>query len=143
MWKPGVNEKNVEAVRTMYHEGYTEEQLSSSFQIDLETIDKILEGSIMETVGGPLRPLPLQGCNPRRYPSERNKRQFAQAVLKRAKAILERDDFTRLANYNGLTVGEADSSCYNLEYLDEQEQCRRYSVELRRQAEGASGTESD
>jgi hypothetical protein len=84
------------------------EILVSEFGVPADTVVKVLDGEVEPYIGGPLRALPLQGCNPDHAESTRNRQRFVRGVLLEAMIALAPEEFAVFSNFNGMTVNEAE-----------------------------------
>ena len=110
--------------------------LATEFRIAEEVVNKILDGEIEPYVGGPLRPLPLQGCNPKYLESTRNRQRFVKGVIMEARLSLSDEEFAIFANFNGMTLDEAEAHLENMGAVRDRSDSTRYRSILRRHAEG-------
>lgn len=113
-------------------------ELATEFNSTPEIINKILDGEILPFAGGPLRPLPLQGCNPRYLEATRNRQRFVRGVIQRAYAILTATDFETFANSHGMTLSEAQFYLRNLGATNDRLNSERYCSVVKRHAAGQS-----
>lgn len=122
----------------LQNEQVVAEELATEFNTTAEIINKILDGEILPFVGGPLRPLPLQGCNPRFLEATRNRQRFVRGVVQRAHAILGEEEFEIFANSHGMTLSEANFYLRNLGASNDRLNAERYRSVIRRHAAGQS-----
>ncbi len=112
------------------------EELATEFNTTPEIVAQVLDGEIMQAAGGPLRPLPLQGCNPKYLEATRNRQRFVRGVVQRAYAILTEEQFEVFANSHGMTMTEAKFYLRNLGASSDQLNNKRYRGVLLRHAAG-------
>lgn len=129
-------------IRNKFYDGVSIEALMSDHCMSLHALTQILDGHYMPYAGGPLRVLPLQGCNPKYLESTRNRQRFVRGVIKRAAEILDADDFRVFANFNGMSEADAKRYARNSEDLNERLAQQRYGGVLGRHAQGTSLEES-
>jgi hypothetical protein len=134
----GLNSIDVETLRNRYYEGCALQELAADYRLSVMQIERVIDGHILPYAGGPLRSLPLQGCNPKFQESTRNRQRFVRGVIKRAKEFLSHEEFVVFANFNGLSAKDASHYANNSEDLNERLSQERYRSVLGRHAAGAS-----
>lgn len=110
--------------------------LSNEFKVSEKTIKAVLDGEISPYIGGPLRPLPLQGCNPFNLESTQNRQRFVRGVLFEAMIILAPKEFEIFAHFNGMKMEEAEKYITGLSPVQAKDSQPRFRSILRRHAEG-------
>lgn len=136
------SDKLVIEIRERHYKGDTIEILSREYKLAPKEVTNILDGVVSPYAGGPLRVLPLQGCNPKFQESTRNRQRFVRGIIKRAFATLTPEEFRIFANSNGMTESDAKTYAKNSEDLNERLAQERYGGVIRRHASGIALEES-
>jgi len=140
--RENLNISDVVAIRESFADNGSIELLAEEYKVSESSIARILYGDILPYAGGPLIPLPLQGCNPKYQESTRNRQRFVREIIKRAKEVLATDEYEVFCNFNGMRVTEANKYIHNSEDSNERLAQERYSGVICRHAAGASIEES-
>lgn len=129
-------------LREDFYDGASVTSLSELYGLKAVEVNQLLDGELEPCAGGPLRPLLLQGCNPKFQESTRNRQRFVRGVIKLAYAVLTPVEFEIFSNSNGMRAKDAKAYAGNLEDLDERLAQERYRSVIFRHAAGTSLEES-
>lgn len=138
----GLTDESISGLRNSYFHGSSVPELSVEYGITVWQVERVLDGHVGPYRGGPLRPLPLQGCNPKRQESTKNRQRFVRGVILRAYRTLTLEQFEVFAHFNGMRLTDALAYVRNLEDLNERLAQERFRGVLVRHAQGASVEES-
>lgn len=132
-----VDQVEARAIREMYYEGTIEEVIAIEFNLDEETVSRVLNGEIWPYAGGPLRPLALNGANLKNGYTA-NQRKFIRGIIGLAARLLSPEHFTVFCEFNGFRVNEGREIAHNLENLNARLTKQRFRGVLRLHSAGAS-----
>lgn len=133
----GLTDADILAIRAAQYEGKPIELIASDYGVAIEIIALIVDGHVLPYIGGPLRPLPLQGCNPKQLEATKNRQRFVRGVIQCAAATLTDMEFEVFCNFNGMRVTDAKQYLHNSEPVNERLAIERYRSVIRRHATGA------